>query len=531
MATRFNSGAVVGQPDADSAGVSVLKKGGNAVDAAVTAAFLSCVVAPKETGFGGYGGVMLISMAGKVHAIDFNTVAPAAASPRMFSVAGSDGRWGSTVRGRANTVGYKAISVPGVLAGLSMALEKFGTLSLADALAPAIKACKNGFRVSASYAEAIAAQEKTIREFPVTAKLLLEGDVLPTTKDKVKNPDLGKMLEQVAEKGVREFYEGRIADRIVKHVEENDGLLTKEDMASYQPRELDPIQVKVGGADLYFTPLCSSGVSLAQMCRLAELAHLNRWERDAARLAHGWTDIIRAAWLDRYRYFGDPDVVKVPIAMLLSEIQLGAAGRDVEANLDEGRQGQCLIRPLYSGGGTAHISTVDENRNMVSLSFTHGPSFGSFVTVPRMGLILNAGMSRFDPGSGLPNSVAPGKRPIINMAPVLALRDGVPFLTMGASGGTRIPSSLFQVLARRLVLEEDIEWSVSAGRLHSEGNDWVRIEEEFGELAPQYLKEVGYTLSKKGTAAAVVRAIEVDEDGKLTAVMDPRMGNVKEKGY
>jgi gamma-glutamyltranspeptidase/glutathione hydrolase len=168
---------------------------------------------------------------------------------------------------------------------------------------------------------------------------------------------------------------------------------------------------------------------------------------------------------------------------------------------------------------------------MVSLSFTHGPSFGSFVTVPRMGLILNAGMSRFDPGSGLPNSVAPGKRPIINMAPVLALRDGVPFLTMGASGGTRIPSSLFQVLARRLVLEEDIEWSVSAGRLHSEGNDWVRIEEEFGELAPQYLKEVGYTLSKKGTAAAVVRAIEVDEDGKLTAVMDPRMGNVKEKGY
>lgn len=163
MATRFKSGAVVGQPEADSAGVAVLKKGGNAVDAAVTTAFLSCVVAPRATGFGGFGGMMLIYESGNVHAIDFNTVAPAAATRTMFNTSGSDGRWGSIVRERANTIGYKAISVPGVLAGLGLALEKYGTLSLEDALAPAIKACKNGFRISANLAESIAKEEKSIR--------------------------------------------------------------------------------------------------------------------------------------------------------------------------------------------------------------------------------------------------------------------------------------------------------------------------------------------------------------------------------
>jgi gamma-glutamyltranspeptidase/glutathione hydrolase len=528
VAATFGFGAVVGQPEADSAAVSVLKKGGNAVDAAVTAALLSGVVAPQSSGIGGYGGFLTVCINGEVSCIDFNTVAPQSAHPKMFQVTRSDGRFGSLVREYANELGYQAISVPGVLAGLDLALEKFGRISLADALKPAIQACEKGFRMSANLTSAVAGSESRIRQFPETARLFLSNSGLPKSGDRVKNPYLGKLLAQIAEKGVREFYEGRTADRIVKHIEENGGILTKDDLASYQARLVEPIHSICMEYDVYSPPLCSAGVSLVQMCALADEAGLDVFERDAPKLAHGMVEIIRASWMDRYRHFGDPQKMTVPMDTLMSDIHLGATAREIHKHVEEGTRGQALLRPLYSGG-TTHISVVDVQRNMASLTLTHGPGFGSFVTIPRMGLLMNAGMSRFDPGSGLKNSVGGGKAPITNMCPAVILREGESFMSIGASGGTRIPSSMFQVLARRLVLEEDTEWSIAAPRVHSEGNEWVRVEEEFGEAAPAYLKSIGYDLNRKGSAAANVRLIEVTEDG-LLAAYDPRM-KAKEKGY
>ena len=528
MSATFDEAAVVGQPEADAVAVNILKKGGNAVDAAVTAALLACVVTPHHTGIGGYGGALMIYMNGEIGCIDFNTVAPTAATSRMFQVVRSDGRFGSLVSSRANEIGCLAISVPGVLSGLAAALEKYGKIPLDQALAPAIRACKNGFRVSPEYADAVGANEKRIRTFPDTARLLLVDGSPPTTRDRAANPGLGRILEQVAKKGVDEFYRGKIAGRIVRYIQENGGILTEEDFANFQARHVEPVHTSCLGYDLYTAPLCSSGLTVLQMCRVAEVAELDLWARDAARLAHGMTETIRAAWLDRYRYFGDPGFVKVPLETLTSDIQIGATGREIADHVSEGTRGQALLRPL-SYGGTTHISVVDRDRNMASLTLTHGPGFGSFVTVPRMGLIMNAGMSRFDPGSGLPNSVDAGKSPINNMCPMLILSDGEPVMTLGASGGTRIPSSLFQVLARRLVLDEDLDWAVSAPRVHSEGNEWVTLEEGFGEIAPNYLKsEVKYTLGR-GSAAAHVRAIEITEDDELLATLDPRIRG-QEKG-
>jgi len=528
VASVFEKGAVVGQPEADSAGVNVLKKGGNAVDAAVTSALLSCVLAPNTVGIAGYGGMMLVCRKGEVRCIDFNTVAPEAASARMFEIMRSDGRFGSAVKNRANEIGPLAISVPGVLAGLDLALREFGTLGISDALAPAIRASQNGFRVSAGYAEAVAENERTLRANPDTAKLHLVDDALPTTTDRGKNPDLAKLLQQVEKNGVDEFYRGRIATRIVNHMEKVGGTLTKEDLASYQAQMREPIHTSVMGFDIYTPPLCSSGLSLLQMCRIAEAAEIDLWERDAARLAHAMTESLRAAWLDRYRYFGDPNHVQVPLDLLLSDAHLTGTGREVAEHVSAGTQGQCLLRPL-AAGGTTHISVIDDERTMVSLSLTHGPEYGSCVTIPRAGLTMNGGMSRFDPGSGLPNSIAPGKAPLVNLCPTLVLREGEPVMSLGASGGTRITSSLFQVLARRLVMGEDLAWAVSAPRVHGEGNDWVMVEEEFGEIAPEYLESVKYTV-RSGEAAARVRALEVDESGGLLTVYDPRM-KAREKGY
>ena len=528
MAATFEYGAVVGQPESDSAAVSILKKGGNAVDAAVAGAFLACVLAPKSCGIGGYGGAMTAYINGEVVSVDFNTVAPEAADSKMFRVTRSDGRFGSAVSEFANEVGYKAISVPGVLAGLGLAQEKFGKMSLAEVMAPAIRACERGFRVSANYAAGVAEHEDRIREFPETARLLLVDGEVPTSSDRSKNAYLGKMLSQVAEKGVREFYEGRIGERIAKHIEENGGVLTKDDLAKYEARVVDPVHTVCMEYDVYSSPLTSAGLSIAQMCAIADEAELDLYARDAAKLSHGLVEIIRAAWMDRYRHFGDPQKMDVPIDMLMSDVNIGATAKEISTHIADGTRGQALLRPLYTGG-TTHICTADAQNNMVALTLTQGPSFGSFVTIPRMGLLMNAGMSRFDPGSGLKNSVGPGKAPINNMAPTIVLQDGEPFMTLGASGGTRIPSTLFQVLARRLVLEEDAEWSVAAPRVHSEGNEWVRLEEEFGEAAPDYLKSMGYTINKKGSAAASVRMIEAVEDGWL-AVYDPRM-KAREKGY
>ncbi|MBK34053.1 MAG: hypothetical protein CME26_00810 [Gemmatimonadetes bacterium] len=528
MALTFQGGAVVGQPESDGAGVTVLKKGGNAVDAAVTSALLGAVLAPSSNGIGGYGGWMMVHSKGEVHCVDFHTRAPKAADAKMFDVGQSDGRFGSNVRDHANQIGWKAVSVPGVLAGMSLALEEFGTISMADALAPAIKACEKGFRVSASYAASVANHEDKIRAFPDTAKLLLVDKEVPKAGDRAKSPDLAKMLTQVANKGTREFYEGRIADRIVKYIQDGGGIMAKEDLAEYEAKLVEPVKGEFAGGDIYAPPLCSSGPSLVQMCRIGEQTQLDLWSRDSARLSHGMVEVIRAGWMDRYRHFGDPDTTPVPMDMLMSDISLGATAIEISSHISEGTRGQCLLRPLYAGG-TTHISVVDGERNMVSLTLTHGPAFGSFATIPRMGLLLNSGMSRFDPGPGLKNSVGPGKSPIVNMAPALLLREGRPSMTIGASGGTKIPSSVFQVLSRRHVLGEDFEWSVGAPRVHSEGNEWVRIEDEFGEMAPDYLESIGYEV-RDGEAAANVRGIEITEDNELIAAYDPRM-KAKEKGY
>ena len=525
----FESGAVVGQPESDAAGVSVLKKGGNAVDAAVTSACLGAILAPWANGFGGYGGFMLIHKDGETHCVDFHTKAPKAADSKMYTIAGGDGRFGAKVKDRENEIGFKAVSVPGTLAGMELALEKFGTLSLADTLAPAIKACDKGFKVTANYAGRIAEYEDSIRQFPDTAKLLLVGGELPKSGDKVVNADLGKMLKQVAAKGAKEFYQGRIADRIVKYVQEGGGILDKEDLAEYEAKLVDPVKGNFAGYEIHSSPLCSAGVSLIQMCKTGEHAELDLWARDSPRLSHGMIEVIRAAWMERYRHFGDPasSSLPVPVDMILSDISVGAAGTEIAGHIAKGTRGQALLRPMYAGG-TTHISAVDADRTFVSLTLTHGPAFGSFATIPRMGLLMNSGMSRFDPGSGLKNSVGPGKSPIMNMTPAIMLDEGVPFLTMGGSGGTRIQSSMFQVLARHFLLGEDYEWAMVAPRVHSEGNEWARIEEEFGEMAPDYLSQIGYEL-RDGAAAAMIRSIKL-EDGKLHALYDPRM-KAKEKGY
>ncbi len=522
----FESGTVVGQPESDSAGVSVLKKGGNAVDAAITSACLGAILAPWANGFGGYGGWMLIHKDGKTHCIDFHTKAPKAANPKMYKIAGGDGRFGARVKDRENEIGFKAVSVPGTLAGLEFALEKFGTLSLADALAPAIKACEKGFKVTANYAKHVEANEENIRQFPDTAKLLLVGGELPKSGDRVTNADLAKMLIQVAQKGTKEFYQGRIADRIVKYVQEGGGILAKEDLAEYEARLVDPVKGNFAGLEMFSAPLCSSGVSLIQMCKTGEHAGLDLWARDSSRLSHGLIEVIRAAWMERYRHFGDPATMNVPVDMILSDISVGASGSEIAGHITKGTRGQALLRPMYAGG-TTHISAVDSDRTMVSLTLTHGPAFGSFASIPRMGLLMNSGMSRFDPGPGLKNSVGPGKSPIVNMTPAILLQDGKPILSIGASGGTRIPSSVFQVLARHFLLGENFEWALGAPRVHSEGNEWARIEEEFGEMAPDYLSSIGFDLHE-GEAAAMVRGIKV-EDGKLLSFYDPRM-KAKEKG-
>ena len=523
----FESGTVVGQPESDSAGVSVLKKGGNAVDAAVTSACLGAILAPWANGFGGYGGWLLVHKDGETHCVDFHTKAPKAADPKMYTISGGDGRFGARTRDRENEIGFKAVSVPGTLAGMELALKKFGTISLADALAPAIKACDKGFKVTANYASHIAAHEDTIRQFPDTAKLLLVGDELPKPGDKVINKDLGKMLTQVAGKGAKEFYQGRVADRIVRYVQEGGGILEKEDLAEYEARLVEPVNSTFAGYEMLSSPLCSSGISLIQMCKTGEHAELDLWARDSARLSHGLLEVIRSAWMDRYRHFGDPSKMSVPVDTILSDISIGASGTEIANHIAEGTRGQALLRPMYAGG-TTHISAVDSDRTMVSMTLTHGPAFGSFATIPRMGLLLNSGMSRFDPGPGLKNSVGPGKSPIVNMTPAILLDAGRPFLTIGGSGGTRIMSSVFQVLARHFLLGEDFEWSMGAPRVHSEGNEWARIEEEFGDTAPDYLSEIGIEL-RQGAASAMVRAVKIEDD-KLLSMYDPRM-KAKEKGY
>lgn len=491
-------GLVAGQPRAAEVGNRILREGGNAIDAAVAAALVAGVTVPNGCGIGGYGGHLVLALKGgkKVVSIDYNTAAPAAARPDMFALDDS-----GVVRGRANEFGWLAAGVPGTLAGLQFALDRYGTRSFRDLVAPAIGFARDGFPVSDGLARAIRATSNQLRKDPASAKLLFKDGEPFQAGDTFRNPDLAKMLETLAkENSVESFYRGEIARHIAAEFQKHGGLVTAKDMADYKAREVEPLELTWRGFSIRTAPLTAGGLSILQALAILKALRWDKLPESNAR-THALLEALRLAWSDRLALLGDSDKLKAPTDRLLSEKYAAELSAKVESAVKDGKPLPLKINSRAQAG-TVHLNSTDRHGNMVALTMTHGNAFGACITVEGLGLILGHGMSRFDPQPEHPNSPGPRKRPLHNMCPTIVLRDGKALLALGATGGRMIPNTIFNVLTQFVALGASIEDAIAAPRLHTDGNLDLTLERKWPDTEVEFLKQVGYNVKLGNSANA-----------------------------
>jgi gamma-glutamyltranspeptidase/glutathione hydrolase len=510
-----SAGVVSGEPTAEKAGLKILAEGGNAVDAAVAAAFVAAVVVPHQTGIGGYGGHMTLALnigdAPKITSIDFNSMAPAAAQTDMFPTDAND-----KVIGQKNMYGWLAAGVPGILAGLELAAKQYGTRPLKDLMQPAIGLAEEGFPLGAA-ATPLKTAVKQLAEDAGSRELYFRDGKPLEAKDHYTNLDVAKMLRSLATDGtVESFYRGEIAERLAAAFAAGGGLVTKADLAAYRAREVTPLTLQWADWTIHTAPLTAGGATAVQA--MALLKELNWAKRDPvdADTAMLQVEAFRYAWQDRLELLGDPEFAKVPLARLLDSATIRSSARQIEEAVAKKQPlpARVTSRPDQ---GTIHLSVVDRVGNFVALTLTHGGAFGARVTVPGLGLTLGHGMSRFDPHPGHPNAPGPHKRPLHNMCPTIVTKAGRPVYAVGGRGGRKIPNAVGEVLLQLVARGKDLKTAVAAPRLHTEGPLTVSLERSWPSEQLAALKQRGYSVLT--ASSATISAVARTETGDLESAM------------
>lgn len=510
---KTNVGGVAGEEAGAKVGEQVLADGGNAIDAAVAAGLMSCVATPSRCGIGGYGGVMTIALPAqkKIVSIDFNSAAPAAATPDMYPL---DDK--GEVIGRANFYGWKAVGVPGTMAGFQLALDRYGTRSFRELVQPAIKAAREGVVVNPIFARTIGGFARRMRSDAPSAKIYFPNGEPLKAGDTLRNPDLAKLLSILAERNsVDSFYHGDIAHQIADASQKGGGLLAYEDLAKYRVREVEPYRMQWNAFEFFTAPLTAGGLTVLQACSI--LKALNWNARGAKRESlHTYIEALRLAWRDRLALFGDPDQVKVPVEKILSADYAGELAEKVRAAVKAGKPLEIQTQK-HSEEGTNNLSSVDKHGNLVAMTITHGGSFGAQVTVDELGLTLGHGMSRFTPIPGHPNGPGPGKRPLHNMCPTILARNGRPEFAVGGAGGQRIPNSIYKVVTNYAIEGASMEDALAAPRLFCIGPPDVVVEKRWPTDEIEMMKQLGFKVR-----------IEGGEDSHVSAaVFNPRNGEAR----
>jgi gamma-glutamyltranspeptidase/glutathione hydrolase len=471
---------------AAEAGAAVLARGGNAVDAAVTTAFAAGVAEPWMNGLGG-GGFLVAYLAEREEAvvIEYPVIAPLSATPDMYTPApkGTPAayHWDAMVDD-ANVIGHRSVSVPGTVAGLALALEKYGTITLAEAIAPAIVLAEEGIPVTWQTSYWISRDHANLRNYPEAARIFCDEGGSPLFARSLagiptlRQPELAATLRTISDEGPRAFYEGEFAERAAQHLSEHGAGYTVEDFARYQAWESKPIKVAYNGADLWTVGGPSGGTTMAQSLLLLNGLDLGGREHNGAEAIHLMTEAFRIAFADRYAYLADPSQVDVPYEALLSKGYLDARREEITdraGHLKPGSRSALGLKhhleptPIdrSRGGCTTHLSTSDRFGNVVSLTQTLLNGFGSRVVIPGTGVLMNNGMMWFDPIPGRPNSIAGGKIGLANMAPVVVSENGKATAAIGSSGGRRIINCNAQIVMNVVDHGLSIQDAVSAPRI------------------------------------------------------------------
>jgi gamma-glutamyltranspeptidase / glutathione hydrolase len=525
------SGLVVAQEKtAARIGADVLKRGGNAIDAAVATAFAMAVTYPRAGNIGG-GGFMVIHFAERHEdiAIDYRETAPAATTPDIFL--GADGK-PDTAKSRDSALG---IGVPGTSAGLALALQKYGSgkFSLAELLQPAIDLARNGVLVTDDSADTLPDWHRRLARWPSATKIfsrpdgssLREGDTLVQT-------DLAETLSAIAARGPRGFYEGAVAEKLVKAIREAGGIITLDDLKSYQPVIRTPVHGSYRGYDIVSMPQPSSGgIVLLETLNILEGFPMPDMKQGTAPSLHVMIEAMKRAYADRARYLGDPAFVSAPVATLLTKEYAARQRAGIDPDHATPWTDALSAVPPREGSNTTHFSVVDGFGNAVSNTYTLNFSYGVGLVAEGTGVLLNNELDDFTAAPGASNAYGlvgfeanlpgPGKRPLSSMSPTIVLKDGKVELVTGSPGGSRIISTVLQVIVNVIDYHMDVAAAVAAPRLHHQWlPDEVRIERGFAEDALAGLRAKGHRLVEPmGQTSA--NSIAVTPGGLLGAP-DPR---------
>ncbi len=534
--------AVSAHPLASEAGLSVLQQGGNAVDAAAAAALAISVVEPFSAGIGG-GGFLLLRRAetGTVQALDFRERAPKRATRDMYL--DKQGK----VRPRASLDGHLAAGIPGTVAGLYTVHREYGKLPWATVVAPAIALAENGFPVSSRFTKAVDRRWDAIEQNQAARQVFTRGGTLYQPGELLVQRDLGRTLRKIAQKP-QSFYTGDIARAIASDMAKNGGIITLEDLKNYTPIWRNPV---CGNFRAYqicaMSPPSSGGVHLLQILNILADTDLNKLGPKSPDTLHLLAESMRIAYADRAEYLGDPDFVSVPVKALTSknyaklrrsQIQMSKAKPSIEVKAVDAKT---LNRFAYESPETTHLTVVDKERNVVSLTFTVNGGFGAGAVAAGTGILLNNEMDDFAAAPGVPNlfglvggeanSIAPGKTPLSSMTPVIVTENGKFRLAAGAPGGSTIITTVLQIVLNVLVYDMNVGDAVSAPRVH---HQWLpdRLMVEKGGFDAATLSELrrrGHVIRESegwGNANAIV----LTSDGWLEGAAD-RRGEGEARGF
>lgn len=458
-------------PEAARIGARILERGGNAMDAAAAACLASGVLVPYYCDIGGYvcSAVVLEGSTGRVWSLDSNSTAPAAAHASLYPVAKkTPGRIGineneyeCSVPGDVNVYGPLAAGVPGFMGGVGMLWEKWGRLKWPEIVEPSLALLDRGFPYDDNALE-IEKRLQIIRRYEPTYKMLVPEDKPPKPADTWHRPDLDKTLARLSKAGWRDFYDGEVGRSIGDYIANAGGIVTRADMAAFQPRVTEPLQASYHGASVYGPVLPNGALSALQILNM--LDGFKSLPMEDPHYWHRLAEILKLAWRDRLRYAADPDFIEDPTPRLLSRDY--AAGRtEALHNFPDHTDRTGYPQASANPHGTANVSAADAEGNLVAVTFSQGNPFGSCVTVPGTGVILAHGMCRFDPRPGQPNSVAPRKRPLNNVCPVI-LRLPDRDLALGMRGGRRMISVIPQIAQRMVDFGMGPEAAVNSIRIH-----------------------------------------------------------------
>src|ERR1700742_1417021 len=498
-------GMVVAQErTAAQIGAEILKRGGNAVDAAVATGFAMAVTYPRAGNIGG-GGFMVIHSADHHEdvAIDYRETAPAATTPTVFL--GVDGK-PDPDKSRKSALG---IGVPGTPAGLALALAKYGSgkFELAELLQPAIDLARNGVVVTDDSADTLPDWHSWLARWPSSAKIFSRPDGTSLQEgDRLVQEDLARTLSAIAQQGPDGFYQGPVAEKLVDAIDNAGGIVTRDDLKSYQAIIRTPMRGTYRGYDIVAMPEPSSGgVVLLAGLNILEGFPMAEMKQGSAPSLHLLIEARKRAYADRARYLGDPAFVKAPVSTLISKDYADKLRTGINPDRATPWNDVTSASPAAKGPNTTHFSVVDGKGNAVSNTYTLNFSYGVGLVAAGTGVLLNNELDDFTAAPGASNAYGlvgfasnlpgPGKRPLSSMSPTIVLRDGKPVLVTGSPGGSRIISTVLQVVVNVLDYHMDVEDAVAAPRLHHQWlPDEVRIEHGFPDDVVAKLRAMGHTM-------------------------------------